>query len=206
MKKWLGLVVGLVAVGYISFQFLHSYEQRLTNFKQDGSKIVAFGDSLTAGFGASDPANTYPAKLAALFAKDVINLGRNGETTASALRRVQEVLNQKPNYVLITLGGNDLRQRVDLGQTLANLERLFTELQQAGIAVAYVSINPPLVGDNWSMAIRDVVRSNGVLWIDDVMKGLWGDSALMADAVHPNDSGYEIMATRIHQSLKRHIN
>lgn len=205
MSKWIGLIVGIVVVVFVSFHFLDSYERRLTNFKQNGAKVVAFGDSLTAGFGASDPSLTYPAKLSALMGVEVINLGHNGDTTAAALRRVRDVIDLKPNYVLITLGGNDLRQQVDLATTLANLERLFSDLQQAGIAVVYVSINPPLIGDNWIMAIRDVVRSKGVLWVDDVMKDLWGDSTMMSDAVHPNDRGYEIMAARIHESLKRYI-
>lgn len=201
-KKWL---YGLIALTLLCGYFLlwpRDPDDGLTNFPDfKGKKIVAFGDSLTFGYGASDPQFSYPARLTKLLGEEVINLGENGDTTVSALKRIDQVLAVNPGLVLITLGGNDLRQSLDLAETINSLEAIFRKLQENGIAVAYLSIKPPLVGDNWSMAIKDVVRSSKVLWIEDILADLWGNPEFMSDSAHPNDKGYDKVAARVYDAL-----
>lgn len=207
MKKWLpaaAVAAVLLILLYRAFAPSGFPTHALINFDTPtGNKVVAFGDSLTAGHGASSAAGSYPAQLGARMGLEIVNLGQNGETTTSARVRLAEVKAQNPDFVLITLGGNDLRQRLDLSETVSNLEAIFRELQETGAGVVYLSINPPMVGDNWIMAIRDVVRSSGVLWVDDVMQDLWGNEEFMADAFHPNDKGYAKIAERVQEALKQ---
>jgi lysophospholipase L1-like esterase len=209
MKKWLPVaaIAAFVAIlGWRAFGPSGKPTHALINFDSpDGKKVVAFGDSLTAGYGATAGTGSYPAQLAALMGLEIVNLGKDGETTSSAKARLAEVKAQNPDFVLVTLGGNDLRQRMDLAETISNLESIFRELQDMGAGVVYLSVNPPLVGDNWSMAIEGVARASGVLWVDDVMKDLWGNAELMSDAVHPNDKGYGLIAGRVHEALRQTV-
>jgi lysophospholipase L1-like esterase len=202
MKKALTTIALLGVVAWILYlQGGSRGSWPVVNEAQAGKTIVAFGDSLTSGYGA-DAEKSYPKQLEGLIGHPVLNLGKNGETTTSALTRLDEVIAQKPNYVLITLGGNDLRQRTPLDETVTNLETIFTRLQEAGAMVVYLSIHPPLIGDNWIMAIEDVCRRKGVLWVDRIMRELWEDSSRMADSVHPNAEGYGVIAGQVHEALK----
>jgi lysophospholipase L1-like esterase len=166
----------------------------LTNFSaQNGKVIVVFGDALNAEQGIE----TYPSHLAKITGLDVRNMTLAGETTNTALERINAVTEIKPNYVLVTLGAQDLKNQIDLKETLDNLTKVFTTLQANGSAVVYLSVVPPLVGDNWAMAIKDVVRTQGVLWVDDIMAGVWTKPELMSDASNPNAKGHEVIAARL---------
>ncbi|MCX6117365.1 MAG: GDSL-type esterase/lipase family protein [Proteobacteria bacterium] len=166
-------------------------------------KGVAFGDSLTAGQGAKSQNGTYPAQLELLTGFKIVNLGKNGDTTSSAKKRLSMVLAEKPDFVIITLGGNDLRQKIRTNETVQNLEFIFREIQSVGAGVVYLSINPPMVSSEWNAELKRVVHANGVLWVDDVMKDLWTNSDLMSDVIHPNEKGYAIIAERAYQGLQQ---
>src|SRR5215212_11260441 len=81
---------------------------RVRNIASRGSAIIAFGDSLTAGYGAN-PGEDYPSRLSTMIGATIVNAGVNGDTTESALARVDaDVLARDPRIVLVGLGGNDL--------------------------------------------------------------------------------------------------
>lgn len=169
-----------------------------------GNVIVAFGDSITAGEGAV-PSETYPAHLAELLGKPVENLGRSGDTTADGRSRLQQVIGHGPDTVIITLGGNDILQRVPRDETLRNLRTIFQELHSAGAMVVYAAVDPPLIGGDWSEQVRELCREEGVLYVPGVMDGLWTDTAKMSDQIHPNGAGYLVIAERIHARLADHL-
>lgn len=170
----------------------------------DASSLVAFGDSLTHGTGAAQN-ESYPAWLASMSGTKIANLGRSGDTTGTALERINEVLERKPEIVLVTLGGNDLLARTPLDETLGNLRKAFQRMHEAGSMAVYLAIDPPGVGDNWAMAIEHLCKEEGVLYVPGVMKGLWGDASLMADQVHPNARGYKVMAERVLGAIRPYI-
>ena len=100
-------------------------------------RIVAFGNSLTAGLGLP-PNQLYPAHLqrtldAAGYAYRVVNAGLSGATTTGGTRRVSWVLNSKPAIVILELGGNDGLRGLSLYETKANLDRIIQQLQQASV-------------------------------------------------------------------------
>ncbi len=89
------------------------YQPPIKNTGRQARSIVCFGDSLTYGTGASLGMD-YPSQLSRLIGKPVINAGIPGDTTATALSRLdRDVLGRSPRIVLITLGGNDLKNRQD---------------------------------------------------------------------------------------------
>jgi acyl-CoA thioesterase I len=99
---------------------------RIRNAPHGGGPIVCFGDSLTRGHGA-EPEESYPAVLARLLGRDVLNRGRDGETSESALERLDEdVLSLSPSTVIITLGGNDMLRRLPIADTVGSLRKTST--------------------------------------------------------------------------------
>ena len=105
MQKWIFILLLISLLGYL---FVPS-KKKIKNMANPHTAIVAFGDSLTYGYGAPIEAS-YPAVLANHLGREVINLGRNGETAIHAAHRVQEALAYQPYMVLIEFGANDFMQ------------------------------------------------------------------------------------------------
>src|ERR1700744_3760813 len=102
-------------------------------------KVLVFGDSLTAGLGVPYD-KAFPAQLekklrAEGYAVTVINAGVSGDTTSGGLSRLDWTLQQKPDYVILELGANDMLRAVDPALTRANLEKMLAALQQKKIPV-----------------------------------------------------------------------
>jgi lysophospholipase L1-like esterase len=173
----------------------------LKNFSgQTGKVVIAFGDGLIS---AQETQNvpTYSSYLAKLNGLEFFDMTVAGETSTNALDRIDSVTTLKPNYVLVTLGTEDLKRQIDLKETLDNLSKIFMGLQANGAAVLYLSVVPPMVGDNWAMAIKDVVKTHGVLWVDDVMAEVWNKPELLLDGSLPNEKGHEMIAARVKEVL-----
>ena len=105
----------------------------------DRPRIVAFGDSLTAGLGVQAH-DSYPAQLQRRlddlgYHYLVVNAGVSGDTTAGGLRRVPWILNNKPELVILELGANDGLRGLPVDQTKSNLRRIIRQLQEAGATV-----------------------------------------------------------------------
>ena len=180
-------------------------EPELRNPQPASRTIVCFGDSLTYGTGAGR-GESYPARLAALTGREVVNAGVPGDTTALALERLErDVLSQRPGYVLLTLGGNDLRQRVPGREIEANLRRIVRSCQDVGALVVIGGIRVPLWGADLKAVYAAVAREEGAVLIEDIYAGIWGHAELMSDEVHPNAAGYRVMAEVFLTALRPHL-
>ena len=94
-----------------------------------GENIICFGDSLTYGTGAARN-KSYPAQLSEIIGQPVINAGIPGNTTADGLERLEtDVLERSPRIVLITLGGNDMKNGVDKTTAFKNLREIVEAIQ-----------------------------------------------------------------------------
>ena len=164
--------------------------------------IVCFGDSLTSGTGAS-PGMDYPSQLSKMIAKPVINAGVPGDTTARALKRLQQdVLSRSPDMVLITLGGNDLKNGVSKDMAFKNLKRIVESIQRQGARVIIGGFKFPLRDRGFAGGYEDLAEQTGAVLIPNIFKDIMGNRKLMSDPIHPNENGYKIMAQRFLEAMR----
>jgi lysophospholipase L1-like esterase len=164
--------------------------------------IVCFGDSLTYGTGAGKGMD-YPSQLSKLMNKPVLNRGVPGDTTARALRRLErDVLSGKPDIVLITLGGNDLKNGVSKNVAFGNLRKIVEAIQDSGAKVIIGGIDIPLRDRGFGKGYRDLADQTGAVLIPNIFAGIMGNRDLMSDPIHPNDAGYQRIAQKFYEVLK----
>lgn len=201
MKKSL-MVLTILIAGVFGYRFWageKAYE--IKNIPTTVSRIVCFGDSLTRGYGATQ-GKDYPARLEEMTGIEVINSGVSGNTTADGLARLEaDVLAFEPDVVLITLGGNDLKNRVGVDTARANLVKGIQRIQAAGAMVVLGGIDIPLYGKGYAKMYDAVARQTGSVLIPNILEGIFGSPDLMSDSIHPNDKGYETMAGYFYNTL-----
>lgn len=172
--------------------------------------ILAFGDSLYAGYGLKR-GESMPARVEALLREDgvnatVVNAGVSGDTTAAGRKRLVFTLGalpRKPDLVLLGLGGNDVLRQIPPTETRANLLAMLEELRQRGIPVVLTGMRaPPNLGPDYARRFdpiyADLAGQFGAELDPFVLAGVLGDRRLMLpDGIHPNADGTKAMATRI---------
>jgi acyl-CoA thioesterase I len=174
-------------------------------------RIVAFGDSLTAGFGVS-PAQSYPMQLqkrleALGYSYQVVNAGVSGETTAGGLRRVPWILASKPNMVILELGGNDGLRGLSLPETRSHLDGIIRRFKEAQVPILLVGMKlPPNYGaeytDRFEAMYRELATSHALPFLPFLLEGVGGESTLnQSDGIHPTAEGYQIVAENVLKSL-----
>lgn len=174
--------------------------------------IVAFGDSLTAGFGA-DPGRSYPDFLqkdldAAGFKYHVVNRGESGDTTTDGLSRMSSVLNRKPKITIVEFGGNDGLRGLPTSITRSNLEQMIQMLQAAGSKVVLAGMTlPPNYGPDYIKPFQQVYVELAAKYKVTRIPFLLSDVALhpdlmQQDGIHPTAEGYEIVAKTVMRYLK----
>ena len=178
----------------------------------DPPRIVAFGNSLTAGLGVAVQ-DAYPAQLQRLLdAKGlryrVINAGVSGDTTAGGLRRVDWVLKSRPQIIILELGANDGLRGLSLQQTKTNLERIIQQCRGAQVTVVLAGMKlPPNYGAEYTNGFESIypalAREYRLTLIPFFLEGVAGSSALnQADGIHPTSEGYRIIVEKIFNTVK----
>jgi acyl-CoA thioesterase-1 len=174
--------------------------------------IVAFGDSLTAGFGA-EPGNSYPDFLQkdldrAGLAWRVVNAGVSGDTTTDGANRVSEVLAVKPRVVILEFGGNDGLRGLPIETTRANLEQMVVELEKSGATVILAGMTlPPKYGSDsirgFERVYQDLAVKYKLVRIPFLLEGVATDRNLMQrDGIHPTGPGNEKVAETVMRYVK----
>lgn len=202
--KNIGIAVGCLLVLFLGYQWLSSSGHDIRNTKPTGKTIVCFGDSLTHGTGAGKGMD-YPTQLAGLIGRPVINLGVPGDTTTGALARINTVLDKEPRMVLLTLGGNDLKNRVPKETAFRNLERIIQMIQDRGALVVVGGIDIPFYGRGFGTAYEELAVKTGAVLIPNVYADIMGRSSLMSDPIHPNSAGYTILAGHFYEAIKPYL-
>jgi lysophospholipase L1-like esterase len=176
MKLYVSL--GAVALLFFGWFFFFRAEsvRSFTNYPPQNEMIVAFGDSLVQGVGATE-GNDLFSQVSRVIGMPIVNKGVSGNTTGQALERIDDVVGLRPGVVVVVLGGNDFLQSVPVETTFKNLRTIVKILQKNGAIVI-------LAG----------VRGG---YIPSILKGLLGREQYMADSVHPNSVGYGIIAAKI---------
>ncbi len=194
------LVLGSIAV---TTYVVHTKNRfaNITNYPPQNMTIVALGDSLTAGFGSTKD-NDYVTVLSQKIQKPIINKGVIGDTTAQALKRVDNVLAQKPGFVIVYLGGNDVLQRVPIDTTFLNLEKIITRLQDGGAVVILVGVRGGLFNDPFSDRFEQLAFRYKTIYVPDMILDVMAQKDHMSDAVHPNDGGYAYIAETLYEQTR----
>ena len=127
-----------------------------------------------------------------------------GNTTADALGRLEaDVLSQSPRIVLITLGGNDLKNGIAREAAFKNLKMIVNLIHNQGARVIIGGLSIPFRDRGFGKAFRDLADETGVVLIPNILEGIMGNRKLMSDPIHPNDAGYKIMAERFQEAMQR---
>lgn len=161
---------------------------------------VAFGDSLTQGYGA-EAGGDYPAQLAKRLRLKIHNLGISGNTTADGLARVEQAVQLQPRVVLLCLGGNDTLRGVPAEQTFANLGAMIDRCHGAGSFVVLLGVRGAGLSDKNAKRFEQLSEAKRVLLVPNILDGILFTPSLMADQIHPNDMGYAKIAERLERVL-----
>jgi lysophospholipase L1-like esterase len=194
------LIVVVGAVGWFIWQRSQNYDY--ANFPPTATgPWIAFGDSLTEGFGASE-GHAYPAVLGQRLGIKIVNLGRSGETSAEGLKRVEQAAEMNPRVVLLCIGGNDVLQKLPRDQMFNNLSTLIDRFQQEGSFIVLIGFRSATLWDKNHKFFKALAKRKQVFYIRDILKGIFAKPIYMTDAVHPNDEGYKLVAERLETELR----
>ncbi len=196
------IAAAVAAVVLLTWLLWPSPYGKVKNLDTRGRNVIAFGDSLTAGYGAGE-GEDYPSRLAAISGIPIVNAGISGDTTATALERIDDVLAQDPRIVIVGLGGNDYLNGVTVTATEANLREIVRKLHGARAMVILLGFKFPSLNANYETMYERVAEEEECLLVSGVLAGILTDPALKSDAIHPNAKGYDLMARRLSGPLKK---
>jgi acyl-CoA thioesterase-1 len=175
-------------------------------------KLLVFGDSLTAGLGVPYD-KAFPAQLekklrAEGYAVTVINAGVSGETTSGGLARLDWTLEQKPDFVILELGANDMLHAIDPALTRGNLQKMLAVLQQKKIPVLLAGMKAtPNLGQKYVTAFDDIYPSLAkkyhAAYYPFFLEGVALHPGLIQDdGMHPNAAGVAVIVDKMLPSVK----
>ena len=170
-------------------------------------RIVAFGDSLTAGLGLLEQ-EAYPAILQrtideAGYEFEVVNAGLSGDTSAGGVRRLDWALEGDVRVLIVAFGGNDGLRGLPVAQMKENLSTIIARAQERGIVVILAGMEaPPNFGQEYATAFRqgfrEVALKERVIFIPFLLKDVAGRGELnQGDGIHPNVQGARVMAATV---------
>ena len=175
-------------------------------------RVVFLGDSLTAGLGV-DADEAFPAIVAETLrrdgrAVDVVNAGVSGDTTAGGLRRLDWPLRQKPDVVVVGLGGNDGLRGLELKASEENLRAIVNRSREAGASVLLLGmLIPPNYGPEYTARFREiyprVAKETGATLVPFLLEGVGGEAGLnQPDGIHPTAEGHRVIAANVVTPLR----
>ena len=165
--------------------------------------LLAFGDSLTFGTGASET-ESYPAQLARLTGRRVLREGVPGELSAAGLERLPALLDEhRPRLLLLCHGGNDFLRRLPKDKAADNVRAMIRLARDRGIDV--LLIGTPEIGFTLTPPefYAGIAKQFGIPYEGEVLTKILRDGGLKADQVHPNAKGYRLMAERVAELLRK---
>ncbi len=176
--------------------------------------VLFLGTSLTAGYGLA-PEQAYPALIqekidAAGLPHRVINAGVSGETSAGALRRVDWLLRQPFDVLVLETGANDMLRGADLDSTRANIQAIVDRVRDTRPEADVVLLGmqaPPNLGnrytDQFERIYPEIARRNDVPLVPFLLDGVGGVANLnLADGIHPNAEGQRRLAENVWRVLE----
>ena len=165
--------------------------------------VLAFGDSLTYGTGASEE-ESYPAQLARVTGRRVVREGVPGEVSEAGLARLPAMLDEhRPRLLLLCHGGNDFLRRLPKEKAADNLRAMIRLARDRGIDV--LLIGTPEIGFTLTPPefYAGLAKQFGIPYEGDVLTKILRNGDLKSDQVHPNAKGYRLMAESVATLLRK---
>jgi acyl-CoA thioesterase I len=179
---------------------------------EDLPAIVAFGDSLTAGYGLSEEQSFTTLLQRKLDEKNyryrVINAGVSGDTSAGGARRIDWALEGNVKFLILELGGNDALRGQPVTVMKKNLAQIIERAQSRDVTVILAGMEaPPNLGEEYTRAyrgvFRDLAKRYKLAFIPFVLEGIGGRAEFnQPDGIHPNAEGEKIMTENVWRVLE----
>ncbi len=181
-----------------------SEKTKVTNYGNDGTEIICFGDSLTEGVGSVEGI-TYPYVLGQEVSLPVVNMGYSGMTSAQARAAVRNLADHKPYMVIIEFGANDMMRRLPFTQTVKNMEALVDEVHRLGAIAVIADTGGNALMKPYSKEFKRIAEEKNAVFIPGIMDEVFSDQNLKSDEIHPNSQGYTIIALKILGIIKPYL-
>lgn len=179
----------------------------------DPKVILFFGDSLTAGYGLT-PEQAFPALVEKMCIENgtpckAVNAGLSGETSAGGLSRIDWILRQPIDVLVLELGANDGLRGLPLDQTEKNLQAIIDKVRakypKVRIVIAGMMV-PPNMGPEYTASFQkifpELAKKNNALLIPFLLKDVAGLEKLnLGDGIHPNPEGHKIVAENVYEVI-----
>lgn len=178
--------------------------------------VLAFGDSLTAGYGVKDE-ESYPSRLqvkisSAGFPHKVVNAGVSGDTTAGGVRRIRWLMKHEPEIVILALGANDGLRGLSVDEMRKNLETMIDICREHNARVLLAGMKAlPNYGEDYMREFETVfpelARKFDLTFLPFLLEGVAGvRKHTQPDGLHPVASGYRIVTELVWQKLQPMLN
>jgi lysophospholipase L1-like esterase len=194
----------VILILFFSFAWLTGCESgpHIAPLGQD-AVVLAFGDSLTYGTGSSE-GQSYPEVLGELLGRRVINAGIPGEVSSDGLKRLPGVLDSyNPTLVILCHGGNDFLRRLDQEDTIHNLNAMIRLIRARGADAILVGVPKLGFGLQVPKFYSTIAKEFTIPFESDILLDLLGDNSMKSDSIHPNATGYRLMAGVIYKVINK---
>lgn len=189
--------IAIVAVILLLLIFFNGNPRPKVEALKDDSVILAFGDSLTYGTGASQTEN-YPTYLQQILGIKVVASGIPGELSQRGLSRLPEVLKEvKPDLTILCHGGNDILQNSSLDKLKQNLNQMIRMIKASGSDVILIGVPQKNLMLSPPGLYQELADEHKLPYLDDLISGIMVKRTLKSDSVHPNAAGYKVIAEKL---------
>lgn len=186
--------------------------QEMAAANEGGPVIVAFGDSLTAGYGLAEE-DSYPSLLQAHLKREgypqrVVNAGVSGDTSAGGVARLDWVLQQPVQVMIVCFGGNDGLRGLNPDELRKNLDTIVVRAERAGAKVILAGMHMPTnYGPDYTRrfdaVFPAVAKAHHLPFLPFLLEGVAGKAELnQADGIHPTAAGARIVEANVWKVLK----
>ena len=181
-------------------------------YSKEKAVVLAFGDSLTAGYGVKDE-ESYPSKLqekivSAGFPHKVVNAGVSGDTTAGGVRRIRWLMKHEPKIVILALGANDGLRGLPVDEMRKNLETMIEICREHNAQILLAGMKAlPNYGEEYMRKFETVfpelAKKHELIFLPFLLEGVAGEREYtQSDGLHPLASGYSIITDLVWQRLE----
>jgi len=172
--------------------------------KKNIKKILAFGDSLTNGFGVKEEFS-YPTQLQNLLGIEVLNAGVDGEFSDEGLYRLKLLILKDIDLVILCHGANDILNKIPKAEIKRNIFSMIQTIQEKESEVLLVGV--PNYYDRALETDRiyeQITNESKIMFENKVLSKITKESSLRNDFVHPNEKGYALMAEAFYKKLNEY--